>query len=98
MKEITKEVLKQAAGKLMFEMTDGQYDLLEIEFGTLLRQMSLIGEISGIDDAIPMTFPFPVVTEAMREDTPQEPTPAKDILRNAAHVEENQIKVPKVVG
>jgi aspartyl/glutamyl-tRNA(Asn/Gln) amidotransferase C subunit len=60
--------------------------------------MELIGKISGIDDAQPMTIPFEVMTSALRPDIPEKPTPVSDIIKNAAHTEDNQIKVPKVVG
>ncbi len=82
----------------MLDMTEEQYALLENEFEILLRQMDLIGNIVGIDEVAPMTFPFEVTTEAMREDIPADPTSQADILMNVGFVEDHQIKVPKVVG
>ena len=60
MKEVNKEVLKTAANKLMFDMSEEQYDNLLNEFDTIISQMKLIGDIEGVDDAEPMTFPFDV--------------------------------------
>ncbi len=98
MEKITKTTLKKAASSLLLDMTETQYDVLEKEFEILVRQMDLIGRIAGIDETEPMTFPFEVTTDDMREDIPDQPIAAADILRSAGHVEANQIKVPKVVG
>ncbi|HML99793.1 MAG TPA: aspartyl/glutamyl-tRNA amidotransferase subunit C [Bacilli bacterium] len=98
MKEITIDVLKDAAQRLMFDMSDEQYAKLFDEFKIITRQMDLIGHIDGVDDAQPMTFPFASETDFMREDVPTEPLPVKEVLRNASEVLDNQIKLPKVVG
>ena len=45
MKTVTKEVLKTTANKLMFDMSDEQYDHLVSEFDILIKQMNLIVEI-----------------------------------------------------
>ncbi len=98
MQKITRSLLKKAAHGIMLDMTEEQYALLENEFEILLRQMDLIGNIVGIDEVAPMTFPFEVATEAMREDIAADPTSQADILMNVGFVEDHQIKVPKVVG
>lgn len=43
MKEITKDLLKDCAHRLMFDMTEEQYEVLENEFAIVLKQMELIG-------------------------------------------------------
>lgn len=98
MKEINKNVLKDAAHRLLFDMTEEQYDLLEKEFAILTKQMDLIGKIEGIDDYEPMTFPFDVSTTFMREDIPEQPLPRDVALANAKDVVDGQIRLPKVVG
>ena len=42
---ITKEMLKDYAKKLMFDMDDNEYETLEDEFKTILKQMELIENI-----------------------------------------------------
>ena len=42
MNVITKEMLKDYAKKLMFDMDDNEYETLEDEFKTILKQMELI--------------------------------------------------------
>lgn len=98
MKPYSKEVLKEAANRLMFDMSDEQYDLLLSEFGTIISQLELIGKIKGVDEATPMTFPFDVAIDYLREDEPETPLAKEDVLSNAHSVKDGQIKLPKVVG
>lgn len=97
MKKITKEVLKEAANKLLFEMSEEQYDTLLEEFEIITKQMELISNIKGVDEAEPMTFPFDVKTTFLREDVPSKPLDRKEALKNAKDVKDGQIKLPKVV-
>lgn len=97
MKKITREVLNDAANRLLFTMSDEQYETLEDEFRTLIKQMGKIGEISDLDEYEPMTFPFDCETSYLREDVPEEPLPRGVALKNAGNKQDNQIKLPKVV-
>lgn len=97
MKTVTKEVLKTTANKLMFDMSDEQYDNLVKEFDILIKQMNLIGEIDGVDTAEPMTFPFEVTNDFLREDVASTPESKEEILKNSADVVDGQIRLPKVV-
>lgn len=97
MKKITREVLNDAANRLLFTMSDEQYETLEDEFRTLIKQMGKIGEISDLDEYEPMTFPFDCGTSYLREDVPEEPLPRGVALKNAVNKQDNQIKLPKVV-
>lgn len=98
MKTINKEILKEAANKLMFDMSDEQYNTLLSEFDIIFNQMSLLDEIDGIDLVTPMTFPFEVKTTSLREDVASEPLTREEALKNATDVVEGQIRLPKVVG
>ena len=98
MKAINKDVLKDAASRLMFDMSEEQYDTLEKEFDIMIKQMKLIGEIPGVDDVEPMTFPFDVATDYLREDEVAEALSKDEVLKNAKDVVDGQIKLPKVVG
>lgn len=98
MKEINKSVLKDASSRLLFDMTEDQYDVLEKEFAILIKQMDLIGQIQGVDDFEPMTFPFDVTTDLLRDDVPSEPLSREIALHNAKDIVDGQIKLPKVVG
>lgn len=97
MKKITREVLTDAANRLLFTMSDEQYATLEDEFKTLIEQMNKIGDIKGLDSYEPMTFPFDCETSFLREDEPIEPLDRDVALKNAGNKQDNQIKLPKVV-
>ncbi len=97
MKNIDKETLKTAANKLMFEMSEEQYNNLLNEFGIITTQMELIGKIEGVDNASPMTFPFDVTSIYLREDEATEPLERDVALKNAKDVVDGQIRLPRVV-
>ena len=97
MKPISKEVLQIAASKMMFEMSDAQYNSLIKELNVFLKQVDLIGQIPNIDDAEPMTFPFDVTTTYLREDVVEAPLTNEEALKNASDVKDGQIRLPKVV-
>ena len=97
MKPVNKDVLKEAAHRLLFEMNDDEYETLLKEFEVISKQMDLISEIDGVEDVEPMTFPFPVFTDVLREDIAEE-TPSRDeTLKNTSDVVDGMIKLPKVV-
>jgi len=98
MKQINIDVLKEASEKLMFKMEEKEYETLLAEFETILKQMALISEIKGVDDVIPMTFPYEVKTTFLREDVASKPIDREEALKNAKDVVEGQIRLPKVVG
>lgn len=97
MKNIDKETLKTAANKLMFEMSEEQYNNLLNEFDVITTQMELIGKIEGVDNATPMTFPFDVTSTYLREDKATEPLDRDVALKNAKDVVDGQIRLPRVV-
>ena len=97
MKEINLDVLRDAANRLLFDMSDEEYRTLLEEFGVLTRQMETIGRIEGLENYEPMTFHFDCETDYLREDEPETPLPREEALRNAGSVQDNEIKLPKVV-
>ena len=97
MKKVDIDVLKEAASKLMFDMSDSEYETLLEEFEIITKQMDLISLIPGVDDAEPMTFPFDVCVTYLREDVPTKPLTRDEALKNAEDVVDGQIRLPKVV-
>lgn len=97
MKEINLEVLHDAANRLLFTMSEQEYKTLLDEFGILTKQMDTIGKIEGLDSYEPMTFPFDCSTSFLREDEPETPLSREEALKNAGSVQDNEIKLPKVV-
>ena len=97
MKQVTKDVLKKTANNLMFDMTDAEYDQLVKDFDVILKQIKILESIEGIDGVEPMTFPFDVTNNYLRDDEANSPENREDILRNANDVKDGQIRLPKVV-
>jgi aspartyl/glutamyl-tRNA(Asn/Gln) amidotransferase C subunit len=97
MKTITMDVLKDAANRLLFDMSEEEYKTLYEEFGILTKQMEKIGEIKGLESYEPMTFPFDCTTDYLREDVAETPLPRDEALKNAGNKQDEQIKLPKVV-
>ncbi|MBE6139261.1 MAG: Asp-tRNA(Asn)/Glu-tRNA(Gln) amidotransferase subunit GatC [Firmicutes bacterium] len=95
---VTKEKLKDYAGKLMFDMDDKGYDRTLEEFETIEKHMALIGQIEGIEEVDPMTFPYVIYHSSLREDESKECLTEEEVLSNAKETKANQVKVPKVVG
>ena len=95
---VTKEKLKDYAGKLMFDMDDQGYDRTLEEFETIEKHMELIGKIENIDNVEPMTFPYVIYHASLREDEDKEILTNEEVLMNAKETKANQVKVPKVVG
>lgn len=97
MKKVTKEILQESAEKLMFNLSEEQLDKLLVEFDTIYQQMTIIGEIPGVDDAAPMAFPFDSYSTELREDVAGIPTDRDQLLKNAKENKDGQICLPKVI-
>ena len=97
MKEYNIEVLKDAAKRLLFDMSETEYETLLKEFDIVTKQMNIIGSNPAIDEYEPMTFPFECSTSYMREDIPGEPLSREEALRNSKRKIGGQIRLPKVV-
>ncbi len=96
--KVTKEVIEQCASNLMFELSEGQADLIYEEFDTVLAQIEFLGNIEGVDESEPMTFPYKDHQKIMREDKPSKTLTPQEALQNSNTKLGNQIKLPKVVG
>ena len=97
MKQLNKEALKEATTKLMFQLNDDELDALVKEFDVIIKEMELIGEIPGINDVEPMTFPFDCSVTYLREDVASAPIDRDELLKNAKDVVDGQIRLPKVI-
>ncbi len=97
MKKVSKEVLKDAANRLMFDMSDEQYNILLDEFDVITKQLELMGEIEGIDKEDVMTFPFNCEVDFLREDEAATALTQDEVLSNAGSIKDGQIKLPKVI-
>ena len=94
---IEKELLEKYAEKLMFRMSEEEYNTLQNEFDIILKQMDLIGNIDGINEVEPMIFPFVTYEAELREDVIEDSLSVDEVLSNTKHQVRDQLKVPKVV-
>lgn len=97
MEKINKEIVKNAAKKLMFEVSDDEIDsyLTQIEF--LLSLTKVMDEVKGVEEAEPLFFPFIENRDYLKEDIAKESIKREDVLKNAVDTKDNQIKIPRVV-
>ena len=91
------EELKDLATRLKFDMSEEEYKTLQDEFEVILSQMELLGNIKGLENVEPMTFPYPVFAGLVREDEVGELMTYDEIFSNIKNSRFNQIRVPKVV-
>ncbi len=94
---ITKEKLKEYACKLMFDMSDDEYQTLEAEFGFFVEQMKKIETLEHINQVPPMVFPFSNENASLREDEIGDYLSVDEVLENTKYKLNDQVKVPKVV-
>ena len=98
MKEINETLLKECAHNLLFDMKEEEYQTLLEEFKIVQSQLAMIGNIEGLNDEEPMTFPFDCSITYLRDDVEGELLTKEEALKNAKDVFAGQIRLPKVVG
>jgi aspartyl/glutamyl-tRNA(Asn/Gln) amidotransferase C subunit len=94
---ITKDKLKNYAGKLMFDMNDEEYETLQNEFDIILKYMDLIGNIDNIENIEPMIFPYELDSVELRNDAESRNIEIEEALSNTGSKKGREIRVPKVV-
>lgn len=94
---ISKEELKKLANRMMYDMSEEEYELLQKEFEAYFEEIKYIEKIDIPEDISPMTFPFFYESIGLREDEPDEVLSTEDVLKNASDVFDNQVKVKKVI-
>lgn len=90
-------MLKQLGRKTMFDISDEEMPALVDEYEVFMNHVQVLDQIDTTGVEI-MAYPYDVETTFMREDEPNYVISREDALKNAKDVQENQIKVPKVVG
>lgn len=95
--ESKEEMLKKLGLKTMFNISDVEMPELVDEYDIFMNHVAVLEEIDteGIE---PLAYPYEIETTFLRDDEPIDIISLEDALSNAKSVQENQIKVPKVVG
>ncbi len=97
MKEYNIDVLKDAANRLLIDMSESEYETLLSEFDIVTKQMKPLDDDKDLDKIEPMVFPFEIYTTELREDVAKEPLTREEALKNSQRKVGGQIKLPKVV-
>lgn len=95
--ETKEEMLKKLGLKTMFNITDQEMPELEEEYDIFMNHVAVLEKIDteGVE---PLAYPYEIETTFLRVDEPVDVISLEDALSNAKSVQDNQIKVPKVVG
>ena len=93
--ESKEEMLKKLGLKTMFNISNGEMPELVDEYDIFMNHVAVLEEIDteGIEP-----LAYQIETTFLRDDEPIDIISLEDALSNAKSVQENQIKVPKVVG
>lgn len=95
--ETKEEMLKKLGLKTMFRITDEELPALVEEYEIFMNYVEVL-EAIDTDNVEPLPYPYVIETTYLREDEPTDTITTAQALQNAKEVEDNQIKVPKVVG
>ena len=99
MSNFTKEKIDKYANDLLIGLTDDERDMIQKEFDTIEKNMDLINKIPNIKDIEPLSYPFEMYVDDLREDSQEgEISDIEDLLSNCDDVEGREVEVPKVVG
>lgn len=90
-------MLKKLGLKTMFAISDEEMPALIEEYDIFMSHVAVLEKIDTTD-VEPLAYPYEIETSFLREDDPCDVISTKDALQNAKNVQDNQIKVPKVVG
>lgn len=97
MNKVDLKTIKDAAHRLLFDMSEEEFLTLQKEFDITLAQMDVLGKIAGVDEIEPMTFPFDIEVHHLRKDEADTPLSNEEVLLNVKEKQSGQIKLPKVV-
>ena len=81
----------------MFNITDAEMPELVEEYEIFMNHVAVLEKIDT-DGKAPLAYPYEIETCFLRDDEPIDVISREDVLKNAKSIQDNQIKVPKVVG
>ena len=99
MNNITEEMIDKYANTLLIGLTNDERRMIQEEFVDIERNMDLINEIPNIKEIEPLSYPFEMYVEDLRDDSIEaEEIDINVLLRNCDRVEGREVEVPKVVA
>lgn len=91
-----RELIQSLAKDVKLSVLDENMDTFIEAYHQFLKQVQSLESIQT-EDVEPLVFPFEVETSFLREDSIQDVMRREDILKNAKHIKNQQIQIPKVV-
>ena len=99
MNNITEEMIDSYAEKLLIGLTDEERKMILEEFSDIEKNMDLINKIPNIKDVEPLSYPFEMYIDELRDDENHAEEINIDVLlRNCDRREGREVEVPKVVA
>ena len=91
-----RELIQSLAKDVKLSVLDENMDAFIEAYHQFLKQVQSLESIQteGVEHLV---FPFEVETSFLREDSIQDVMHREDILKNAKHIKNQQIQIPKVV-
>lgn len=94
----TKELINDYADKLLIGLSDEECNTLLEEFDVIKENMEIISNIDNISSVEPLSFPYNIEIDDLREDVASPSINIDDALSNCDSYIDRVVEVPKVVG
>ena len=92
-------MIDKYADTLLIGLTDEERKMIQEEFETIEKNMDFINQIPNIKEIEPLSYPFEMYIEDLRDDSVSgEEIQIDVLLRNCDRVEGREVEVPKVVA
>lgn len=93
----TEMMLKQLGKKTMFDISEQEMPALVQEYEVFMHHVEVLNHIDTTDVEV-LAYPYEIETTFLREDEVTNVKEVSEVLKNAPSIQDNQIKMPKVVG
>ncbi len=95
----TDEMIDNYANNLLIGLTDDERRMIKEEFSSIEKNIDLINEIPNIKEVDPLSYPFEMEIDTLRNDENESSEiPIDILLSNCDKVDGREVEVPKVVG
>lgn len=99
MSSFSKEQINKYADNLLIGLTEEETNMIQKEFDNIEKNMDLINEIPDIKEVEPLSYPFEMEINDLRDDNIEcEEIDINTLLQNCDRTEGREVEVPKVVG
>lgn len=93
----SKEKINDYADKLLIGLSENETDTLLREFDIIDKNMQKINLIDGLDNATPLSFPYEITVDSLRDDNEERHILVEDALKNCDNFIDREVEIPRVV-